>query len=625
MGTTLWVIGLGFLGMVIFGPIGGSIGGALGYVIGGALRSDSSPAPPPNLQPLTIPERSGEKSQKERDALQISAIVKPNWKGRIIVVVAVLAIGVWLYWEPDPVTVSPVATLPERTARPTLVHSTWSTRRCLQDNFGRAMALGMPVPPEVRLFCAYPWNHAFVAEVRSKLEEQGISHERALLEMAQRDPRAKESLTMWQAMQVMSMPDGVMELADVSKSLAMLRALSNSDTRVVAEKLVGPDYSGTLRRAMASVPWDATATVASVRQHDIPESSAHLLTDRGVTLSVDQLEELTRQFSAADYIRAKIEEDAGLRSNPGALVMRDLTESGLHRKHALELGFVIAQINFLHLMSSDIRIDANIPAAWKPSVPSTRRDGQPLEVYWLKEAPAGWCGGNAPTTHAQFCAQEDRVFVPVNLARRSILGAGPEMPHELAHAFLNARVANVAPFIVEGITYASGERAFRSAHAAERVASIPGPPPVVPALQWKMAGTPNGSAYEEFARKAIADSPLTDFQKVAMCNLSREPLSIEPLVRYVSLTNGPFRALSPAERSKAYQYGWAIFHYSLDVARIGSSLDPRLLDASPLQRYSEEVDANLPLSQERRGELERLVSQVQSRIVVDLKRKKVTC
>jgi len=639
----MWVLGLGTIGLAFFGPLGGQILGAIGFAIGSfAKPSANGSAPSP---PLIRSERADEPPESTyvmsavEPASRTSTVTRLIWLA--IAACAMLSLPIVgilqsrVNLPADPGLRQP--TTPGQ--RPVLVPSTqtWSSSECLERNFGLAVAKGLAVPPEVRIFCAYPWNTQALRALSITLASMQLTPKRMLDEI--RPPPAQLNLLqdLVEASRSMQMPDGLLEIYELTKVLPLVWAASpqRAAHRSLLRHNFNKRFEQQLAKASAVVDWNTQLTKRSmIRQFGLSDE---------VTLYTDQATDLTTEDLATLIVGAYDKRLDGLEVNPLTDSLRRLQGVAVHAKHAQSFMFLEMYTMMLDVVANRLRTDEGLTAFWRPADHPQRTSRRPLEIYVLEASVKDWCRGADMGTHGQYCPNEDRILVlqpgessGTTNSRDFPLGVSAPLLHEIAHSYLNPENATEQPFVTEGVVTAFGERMLRATAAA-----VPAAHDLTPAQSAKFVSLlfapPNeqseGASPAEasnfdpikFANLHIRRAPPTGYAKRALCAVAVKPMTPDYVKAFASMTSVTFRGQAEPELRRAYAYSWAIFNYGLDASRIGLGGEGSQFDASPVQRVSQEFAANRRIEPELDAQLSRLLSGVNSRVREEIAKRRMSC
>ncbi len=626
MRRLVWVLGLGLIGLFFFGSVGGTIGGALGYAIGSMTISPL----PAKTEPSASPPVQSAADEQDQESHETFAL-------RMLLLIILLGGGFIFVrefvWKDDsfPVPPAPVITEepPTITDEATRVEvlpsaSVWSTTSCLQQFFGQAIGAGIAVPPEVTFFCAYPWNTKALAVLLKRLEDLGVTPITALEHL--NNPLADIAVTIEMKKKILEMPMP----PEVRQAYELFHILPNvwsahpsrPDHLKLMDEVFDPAFIKTLTEASKSIDWSAPATDSTlIRQHDFDSEGAsiRLFTSETVAVSLNEMVEVMITIVGGETLKAALDQRFPGDGNALRSILQDLFSQGLHAKHMLPLYLIEGYTHMLHSEAQKARSDEQLIADFRPVDRQQQRQHTPLEIYWLKNAPASWCGGSAVMEAGQYCEGEDRVYARVAATAAAGPGAikgmfdsvGAVLLHELAHAYYNPQKSDTYPFVVEGIVTALGERAMRAMLAAvSYMPSVKGDMNFYQNAKGEMGltvKTGSGPAktidVETLSKKQIATTAYTPYAEKAMCSLLSKPLDEKVLKAYLTMSNGTFRSQPVDHLNMAYTYGWGVFNFGLDAAKLGASVSQTQRDAGIVQRAAVTLKQNHPLTPEMETQL----------------------
>lgn len=628
-----WTLGLGIVAMILFGEQAGAWGGAIGFAIGSLHKSvskaktDSSTDTTSSVPYLQTPNLSTESNNR---VVANSTSVPPSPRKRALFLLGVAAIfcfviTVTMCGGPDPDPPIAPSEEPVQPVRESLVLDTpvWDTGDCLRQNFGQAIAAGMQIPPEVRVFCGYRWNLESLKALRASLESEGINRE-TLLSLA--NPKDRGLITTLSAeMHNMRTPPGLLDIWELT-SLPLAREMMR-DTEV-AQKIsdaVGNDLAQSLKNIGQKIDWSAKISESGLRRQVLYFSNQNVsfTSSLAMDLTIEELAQLmVLQSSDPSQLPGF--------GTPIGEIYNNFIRQGIHPRHAAPIGMLDMYASVLQAISEGIEGVYQ----WRPVTNQQRSPQRPLEIFWTPSIPASWCPSAGASAHGQYCPSLDRIFVKSNTGAKkeeylNVLDA--EIFHELAHAYLNSSNAFDAPFITEGIATANGERTRRSVVAATSTMQnlpIDFSTSVLNSFsishQMTVASTDSQSIMQ-FAREKIEAAPLTSFMQDALCHIKSKPLESNKIQSLLYMSAGNFFTQDKDTLKDAYIDAWAIFHYGVDAAGLGRGLERSQLDASVVQKISQDIIENKKPGAADRINLDKLIAAVNSRAQAELATRSIQC
>lgn len=636
-----WVLGLGFIGLLLFGPVGGSVLGAIGFAIGSQKKHKTATTEPPAGPPAPAPV---EQVPARSPGVDPGAPASSSRRGLVWFWIIVGGGIVLVYWL-SRAAPAPPASAPQPGLEPMLASTraplvsasqAWSSEECLTQHFGIAIARGLVVPPEVRVFCGYPWDAGTLRALSQQLASQGLGPERMLDEFKPPPAQADFMKKVMAGSRGMPMPEGLLEIHDLMKVLPYVwgARADRAAWKPFLLKNFRRAYVEELASAAARIDWKKPLARGTLMRVQSLGDDAVLYMEHGTSLTTEEF--VTLVIGTYDNRFDKVE------TNPLTQTLRSAKRSGLHAKHLQTVAMLTMFTGVLDGLADHLRETPALQAAWRPAKYADRRDSRPLEIFLTRAPIEGWCKGAKPSAHGQYCPSEDRVLI-VDKREPSLDESGRDMAlgmnapifHELAHAYLNPADADEYPFITEGLAMAFGERMMRATVAAlptsseltleqsaafGRLFEIPSKETVSP------AGSMQSKAERlEYARKHIERTRPTQYVETSLCRLKAQPLATGPVTTFLSQTSSTFASHNAEDMRLAYSYAWAIFNYGIDTAGIGLGVEGGQLDATAVQDAAAELSANRALNPALTERLDKFLSRVNARAQADLKKWKITC
>lgn len=126
------------------------------------------------------------------------------------------------------------------------------------------LAAEMTPPPEVRFYCAAPWNETTFRDFRASLDANGVDLAGLMIRGASPEQRSiMESVAPMALSQADQGPPGMGNIYRAQKVLPLLWAIHNGDGAEVLDQLDPSDLES-LRKTQAMVNWEAPAIQGSV-------------------------------------------------------------------------------------------------------------------------------------------------------------------------------------------------------------------------------------------------------------------------------------------------------------------------------------------------------------------------
>jgi hypothetical protein len=626
MRQLLWVLGLGAIGLVLFGQPTGSIFAGIGYCIGSNFfRSDSPPSIPsaPGTADLSRYRPSGPPAPETRRHHRVI------W---IAVLVVPMLFVLYLLGIFEKASVASDTEAPPRSAqsRSGFVDSEriWSPEDCLRRTFPEST--GASIPSEAKVFCAYPWNPVALRTLVSQLRLGGVSLTETLGAYRQQPADMQLLQDLFAGVEHLERPEGLREIFILQRLLPVVWAFHEHPR--VAEQVYGrqmsPAYVEKLRRVSSQVNWRFNLTnegfVRAARlgaRPSVPILFSEYLLDASAA-------DMALWFATAGLRMASDEDEA-----PALLMIKFFLNQGLHLQHAQTLGLLsMTAVNFEVGAENlrDIPVEG-LDLLWRPAVHPLRGADRPLEIYMLWNAPSRACdAGNY--SHGQYCPREDAIVIVGARSQRSelVLGANAKVYHELAHAYFNPESATAQPFITEGVVTAMGERAHRAATAAVPASRHLSRAALADLARFSLnpeaqAAPTDVQKHLRFARDWITKTPHTAYAASALCIVHKEPMSPSDVRALLSMTSQTFRALPDSLRRRAYAYGWALFHFGIAAGNMGEGVEANQLDATPAQLAAMEFAQGRDLEPSLGEALDVLILKTNERVKKEVQWRKMKC
>jgi hypothetical protein len=660
-----WVLGLGIIGQLFFGSVGGTVGGALGYAIGLMM---ASPSPPQSSPDKTSPaqaspdQASPDSSSYDQASPNKTSTGQASGKDhgtealRLFLLICILGGGflfvrqfVWPGNNND-MPMPPTPDLPVEKLRPEVIPSVniWSTPACLDQYFGQAISTGQAIPPEVTYFCAYPWQAKELELLIKALETHGVTSI-TILEQLKNPPPDIEQLIEYRKMTLDApMPSSVRSAYQIFQILPLVWGAQQTKPGhlKVLNDYFKNDFVKKLMDASKDIKWSAQVTEQGlIREHDfdVEGESVRLFTSETVAVSIGEMAEIILGISGGESIQSSIKQKFPSNDNSLQNIASNLASQGLHAKHLGQLYLIESYILSLRSDAQKARANNELMPAFRPVDRQGQRQSAPLEIYWLKNAPLAWCGGASVTEAGQYCEHEDRVYSRVaaeatagpGSVKSMFDGVGAVLLHELAHAYYNPQRSDDYPFVVEGLVTAFGERSMRAMLAAvpymqslnadilKFYSNAVGESSVVV----QSAGGKHNKELDlaGVSKKYIATTDYTPYAKKAMCTLMSNPIEVEKVKAFLSMSNVTFRSQTVEHLNLAYAYGWGIFNFGLDAAELNASVSQEQRDASVVQRVAIAMKQNQKPDTELNTKLVDLTVDINALIKREFANRSIKC
>lgn len=624
-----WVLGLGLVGLILFGSTGGALLGGLGFVIG---SSKMTGRPRAEFQSALL--RVGESSTADSNPTTVSSRWLPwFW-------VAVGCTVVLIYWLTQNTHSAPgnlerngeASIAPADTRSPIVSASqVWTSDKCMETHFPAAASVRTGVPPEVRIFCAYPWNPSATQALSKQLATMKLEPERVLNEISPAPAQIDLLRELMATNRSMAMPDGLLEIYDLTKVLPYLWAARTDHPagRKSLLKTFQRSFVDDLTRVSGKIDWRQPLTFDSFTRSYRVSDDVVVYVERGTSLTAEELAQLT--FGIYNDLWDKEE------TNPLTETLRSARQSGMHAKHSTMMVILTMFTSVLDGQASVLRESPTLPPSWQPAKNAARSAARPLELYLMRTPISGWCESGKTNVHGRYCPIEDRVMVVDDREPTLDASLGMSAPifHELAHAYLNPTDANEYPFVTEGLATAFGERMMRATVAAAPVTSEISPHQSAAFGRIFQAPTqaeegPPGSMHSnrerlEFARTHIQATRPTTYAEASLCRLGARPMTAHAVTTYLSRTKATFSSQGEEDMRLAYSYAWAIFNYGLDMAGTGLGAEGNQLDATIVQEAAAELAANRALNPAMKMRLDGFLAEVNVRARAEMVKWKIKC
>lgn len=535
-------------------------------------------------------------------------------------------------------------------SRPVIIENFWSQENCLSEKFSGAIDEGIPIPPEIEIYCQFPWKTEFFSKLVSSLDAHNINIADVLFSKSP-DPFFKESIA-YKALNFNLShlkEETIPSLEGVyiaSKILPFLKVINDRNPELMASvrKLISEEYILTLSDIAKTINWNEVVTQETPRiyKFELKLSERESLDGIKVSFYTDGIKSL----NAADFADMIIRRSAKIEKLTGTPVVFDTTWlKKLHLHDGITVGFLEEYIQLLYEYAEhrDGLTRDKLPN-WRP-ISIANPSPHQLEIYYLNQLPDEICGKSIDKQSAIFCQNENRIYALKSASKEEIkekCSIGPlslnsiNLPqtlyHELAHAFSNPILTETvgADFISEGMATAEGENARRTVQASLNYyceeprqaleefrifSNFLADLSVMPSVE--------KNKLEENAKDKISNTDLTSLQKKYLCVLSSKPLDADFIISQLTKS---FEDESDTEKTYAYASAWAIFNFTTDVFK-DEYQSKSILDNQSLYAISEDLwfGNKSKKFDDYSEQLKKLITIVQSKII-DLKlSKKVGC
>lgn len=498
----------------------------------------------------------------------------------------------------DPVSTAPAAS--------ELVEA-FSKSKCMEAHFAVALQTASP-PPEVRFFCAAPWNFAALKSVKAAANQAGFNLEHALVRtMSGEDKEMLASLVRMSLTAAEQGPDGLGAAVYAFKLVPLLHAARDPETAVYAEltKQFHSEDVQKLTTAAATLDWDQPVldSATPAMKFELYDASAG---GRAVELFIAPETNSTLN-DLASMILVGIATDQNLvNSSIFGPEFSKWSKLFLPPSLALQLGLLSLQI------TDHVARAATIGTT--PSAFFDRSDKRPLRIYILHTFPDNSCGAPTKTSPANYCPEERHILVQSEDLQEVFDGEVPlpavdpapfreyaslhsaTLQHEISHAIYDPERPDRMPFLVEGRASSEGEqlhKAIRAALSMDREAAARYNDlfrTAVTALRnGDNAAADAAQRSNDIASNEIAKQKPTSTQIRLLQDFVCSKPDAQFVARQLSLSNASFRAQAPREKRLAYATAW-VFHHFGYLSRDSTPRLPRQrLDITALYEYSDAI------------------------------------
>ena len=468
------------------------------------------------------------------------------------------------------------------------------------------------LPPEIRFFCAAPWNVAALASVKVALDQVGFDFIEASLHVVPLANRAELREQMrFNNKAALSGPPGLSEAYYAYKVLPLLNALMKGNPKVVAvvEKSFEAVDVSKMRKSLAIIDWSqpafdlrVAAMMFTIASADTGQRAIELYVapDPGIKLS-----ELAESVLFSAMAPPGLVESA----TPFGEFYAPWLKSFLPFKLSSQLGMLSGNLAFSLARSRSIGDTSDLlKAAFYQDVRK-----EPLRIYVLNNFPANSCGIPTIREPAKYCAVERWILLNAVLREDVLDGiisvrenqsVGSAFPvlrsamlyHELSHALFDPQSAASMPFLVEGRASAEGEVAQRATRAGlevgmSRVAGFVDGLREALKSQERNPGEAKKKSEAEVSSEIERQSP-TAMQRNFLRQLACRAPSVDFLVKQLSLSNASFRAQSLVDLQFAYAVSWAFHNFGFVSAEKSVVSKRQEVDISILYDYGRKLDRN---------------------------------
>ena len=468
------------------------------------------------------------------------------------------------------------------------------------------------LPPEIRFFCAAPWNVEALASVEVALEQMGFDFIEASLHVVPLANRAELREQMRFANRAaLSGPPGLSEAYYAYKVLPLLNALRKGNPKVVAviENSFDAVDVSKMRKSLAIVDWSqpafdlrVAAMMFTIASGDSSQRAVELFMAPDPSIKLSDLAEsvLFSAMAPPDLVK---------NSTPFGEFYAPWLKSFLPFKLSAQLGMLSGNVAFSLARSRSIGdASAVLKAAFYEDVRK-----EPLRIYVLTNFPANSCGLPTIREPAKYCAVERWILLSAELREDVLDGiisvrenpaVGSAFPvlrsamlyHELSHALFDPPSAASMPFLVEGRASAEGEVAQRATRAGlevgmTRVAGFVDGLREALKSQERNTGEAKNKSEAEVSSEIERQSP-TAMQRNFLRQLACRAPSVDFLVKQLSLSNASFRAQSLVDLQFAYAVSWAFHNFGFVSAEKAVVSKRQEVDISVLYDYGRKLDRN---------------------------------